>query len=381
VTSTVHRDELQALRDSARDYLATVLRRDAPLENETEKPWWWPDLAALGWLGLLAPEQFGGSDAGVAAAVVVAEELAYADTTTPYLASAVLATRMLSAADSGGPAGPWLSGMVDGKLSAAVVVTGSSGLADRSALGVRVSRAGDGVALDGVAGYVSDALSAELLLVAGSDEAGELVVVAVESTASGVTVEPARTYENGHRVAHVSFEAVVCEPAAVLARGPRAEAIYDATLRLGILMLAADSLGAARRAFELALDYAKHRYQFGRPIGSFQAIKHKLADMYVLLTGSAALIEQTTAALDRGEDCARQVATAGSYVREAAARIAGDSMQVHGANGYTWEHPCHRLLKRTKFNERYLATLWAERDALAGLVLEPPDAESETTAR
>jgi alkylation response protein AidB-like acyl-CoA dehydrogenase len=164
---------------------------------------------------------------------------------------------------------------------------------------------------------------------------------------------------------------VAFDPAAILARGCAAEHLLATMARDGLFILAADSLGTARRAFDLALDYAKQRHQFSRPIGSFQAVKHKLADMYVLLTGSAALMHKASLALERGADTELSVVAVGSYVREAAARITGDSMQIHGATGYTWEHPCHRLLKRAKFNERYLATLWAERDRLAGLALAP----------
>jgi acyl-CoA dehydrogenase len=246
MTTTLQPDDLRALRDSARGYLADVVRRDAPVQNDTEKLWWWPDMAALGWLGLLAPEEFGGSDAGAGAALVVAEELAYAGTTTPYLASAVLATRMLSAATGSGLPGHWLPGMVDGNVSAAAVLTTPRGLADAGMLDVRAAAAG-GPVLSGFAGYVADANSAELLLVAARDEAGELVIAGVESTAPGVAVEPAGTLENGHRLAHVRFDEVACAPGAVLARGPEAVACYDATVRLGTLLLSADALGAARR--------------------------------------------------------------------------------------------------------------------------------------
>jgi alkylation response protein AidB-like acyl-CoA dehydrogenase len=394
MTQTLHDDDLLSeLRDSARRFLAphaSVPPETSGGNDGPAKPEWWPELAALGWLGLLAPEQAGGADAGIAAAAVILEELAYAGAVTPFMSSAVLATRALGAAVAAGPsdscdlAGRWLTRLVEGTATGTVAVTGKNGLAHRGGIGItaRTGAAGD-VQLDGTAHYVADAEAADVLLVAavspsaGDSSAGgargELSIVAVERTWPGVTVEPLITHDRGHRLSHVTLRQVACPPQAVLLRGPAAETAFAAVVGDGLYALAADSLGSARRAFDLALQYAKQRHQFGRPIGSFQAVKHKLADMYMRLTGSSALLRAAAAAADDGDDRSRSLLAVGCYVREAAASIAGDALQVHGAAGYTWEHPCHWLLKRAKFNERYLSTLWAERDRLAGLVLAQPD--------
>jgi alkylation response protein AidB-like acyl-CoA dehydrogenase len=363
-------DMLRELRDSARGFLARAI--DAP-PDETDpasRPAFWPEIAALGWTALLGPEELGGFDAGLDAACVIVEELAYSGAASPFMSSAVLATRALAAAPQSPLAARWLPDMAEGKATATVALTGSNGLADEAGLGVSASAGTEGgVVLDGAARFVADAQGANLLLVAAREANGGLVLAGIERTHPALRLEALVTHDRGHQLSHVFLENADCPATSVLARGEEARGTFEAVKREGIFALAADSLGAAHRAFDLALAYAMQRHQFGRPIGSFQAIKHKLANMSMYVTGSSALLYQAAAAIDSGLDPQRAIAAVGCYVREAASMVAGESMQIHGAAGYVWEHPCHRLLKRTKFNERYLSTLWAERDRLAGIAL------------
>jgi alkylation response protein AidB-like acyl-CoA dehydrogenase len=364
MSPTAQSDVLRELRDSTHRFLSLAGSEDAA-EPDHGLPEWWLDAASLGWLGLLAPERDGGADAGTAAATVIMEEIAYYNLATPYMASAVLATRALAASDRTAVAERWLPEMVKGKATAAVAVTGVNGLIHRQAVGPRLADGSDGtVTMTGSSHFVADAVHADLLLVAAIDSKGELAIVGLERPQPGIGIVPVPTHDRSRRICHVTLHEVRCTSDGVVARGEGAETLFAGVARDGMIALAADSLGTARRAFDLALAYAKERYQFDRPIGSFQAIKHKLADMYVLLTGSTALLHKATSAVDAREEELAVVAL-GSFVREAASRIAGDSMQVHGAHGYVWDHPCHRLLKRAKFNERYLNTLWTERDRLA----------------
>jgi alkylation response protein AidB-like acyl-CoA dehydrogenase len=143
-----------------------------------------------------------------------------------------------------------------------------------------------------------------------------------------------------------------------------------AMLDRGAVAVAADALGAAHRALDMAVDYARQREQFGRPIGAFQAIKHKLADMYLLVQGAALAVEGAADALDKGQDARRLVAVASSYARDAAVQVTGDAIQVHGGIGYTWEHDCHRLFKRAKFDQAFLGDPSAHRERLAALVFD-----------
>jgi alkylation response protein AidB-like acyl-CoA dehydrogenase len=156
----------------------------------------------------------------------------------------------------------------------------------------------------------------------------------------------------------------------VLADGATAVAALDRLVDVAAVALAADGLGAAQRSLDMAVEYAKQREQFGRVIGSFQAIKHKLADMFVLVEGARAAVEGAAEALDLDPlEARRRVATAGSFCRAAASRVTGDSVQVHGGIGFTWEHDCHLLLKRAKFDEIYLTDLWSQRERLIETIM------------
>jgi hypothetical protein len=168
------------------------------------------------------------------------------------------------------------------------------------------------------------------------------------------------------QVARVVFRDVRVPASARLPGGGEA---LTAMSDRGSVALAADALGAARRALDMAAGYAKQREQFGRPIGSFQAIKHKLADMYLLVQGAAVAVEGAAEALDAGGDARRPVAVAASYARDAAVKVTGDAIQVHGGIGYTWEHDCHRLFKRAKFDEAFLGDPPVHRERLAALML------------
>jgi alkylation response protein AidB-like acyl-CoA dehydrogenase len=166
-------------------------------------------------------------------------------------------------------------------------------------------------------------------------------------------------------LADLSFDNVHVDASSVIAAGEAAPMLLDRIVDIGAVALAADAMGAAHRAFDLALAYAKEREQFGRPIGSFQAIKHKLADMYVLAIGADAAIKSAADSIDRGDASARRrAAVAGLFARKAAAFIAGEALQIHGGIGFTWEHDCHLLLKRTKLDLLLLSDTWTQGERL-----------------
>jgi alkylation response protein AidB-like acyl-CoA dehydrogenase len=214
---------------------------------------------------------------------------------------------------------------------------------------------------------VLDAADAQVLLVAARPAVGSgPALFAVEAGTPGVEISEQLSVDRTRQISTVTFRDVRL---AGSARLPLAAEALTAVQQRGAVALAADAVGAARRALDMSVEYAKQREQFGRPIGSFQAIKHKLADMYLLVQGAALAVEGAARALDAGQDASRLVAVAGSYARDAATRVTGDAIQVHGGIGYTWEHDCHRLFKRAKFDELYMGDPATHREALARLVL------------
>jgi alkylation response protein AidB-like acyl-CoA dehydrogenase len=363
-------EELRAqFRTSVREVLGQAAAARGP------QPAWAPEAvdafaakqaASLGWTGLLAEERWGGAGAGMGEAVVVAEELGAHLTPMPFLSSAVLSCTALSVGGSEAQQRRWLPALASGRIRGAAALTGPSGR-----LGLDEVQAlpdGDGVRLRGASGFVLDGDGADFLLLAARGPgapAPDLFVVAGGD--AGVPTTQLLSVDRTRRPASIVFGDVRLPASARLPRGSEAMA---AMLDRGSVALAADALGAARRALDMAVSYAAQREQFGRPIGAFQAVKHKLADMYVLVRGAALAVAAAADALDTGQDARRLVAVAASYARDAAVKVTGDAIQVHGGIGYTWDHDCHRLFKRAKFDEAYLGDPSAHRDRLAALVLE-----------
>jgi alkylation response protein AidB-like acyl-CoA dehydrogenase len=328
--------------------------------------------ASLGWTGLLVEERWGGAGAGMGEAVVVAEELGAHLTPMPFLSSAVLVATALSVGGSQEQQGRWLPALASGRLRGAAALTGPTGRTGAAFVGVQASEDGDGVRLRGASGFVLDGAGADLLVVAARrPAAAEAELFVVESGSAGVQATELLSVDRTRQLASVVFLDARVPASACLPRGPEAMAAMSGR---GSVALAADALGAARRAFDMAVSYARQREQFGRPIGAFQAIKHKLADMYLLVQGAALAVQDAADALDAGQDARRPVAVAASYARDAAVKVTGDAIQVHGGIGYTWEHDCHRLFKRAKFDEAFLGDPAVHRDRLAALVLEQASA-------
>jgi len=277
----------------------------------------------------------------------------------------VLAATALSAGGSAAQQERWLPGLASGELAGGAAVTGSTGrigLIDVQAVGD-----GDGVVLRGSSGFVLDGGAADILLVAARRAgAPDPELYIVERSSAGLEVTELLTVDRTRRLASVELRDVQVGESARL---PRSASALDTLLQRGSVAVAADAVGAARRALDMAVDYARTREQFGRPIGAFQAIKHKLADMYLLVQGAALAVEGAAEALDAGQDARRLVAVAGAYSRDAATKVTGDAIQVHGGIGYTWEHDCHRLFKRAKFDEAFLGDPSVHRGQLAALVL------------
>jgi len=351
--TTMSREELADLRASVRALLERrcsservreVAYSAAPFDAEL-----WTALAGdLGVAALTVPEAAGGIGADPEAVAVVAEELGRALAPVPFLSSAVLATTAFVRADGRPAAAAWLPRLAEGTVGTAAV-TGADGVPGVDRLDVRASLSGEGYVFDGTAGYVPDVAVAEVVVVAARGEAGPVVGV----VASGdLAVEPVVVHDRTRRLSTVRLTGVAVPPEAVLAEGDEAAELLAAVYRHGAAALAADAAGGARKVHELAVQYAKDRVQFDRQIGSFQAVKHKLADMYVQVEGASAAASGAAAAA--AADDARTLALTANFAFEAYTEVAGDAIQVHGGIGYTWEHDCHLFFKRAQLDEALL---------------------------
>ena len=323
--------EQEDLRDAVRGLLASDPARD--LEAA-----WRRLCREVGVAGLAIPGRYGGAGAGPAETGIVMEELGRDLTACPMLGSAVLAGQALLAAGDDAACGRLLPAIADGSATAALAWTTRAGRWDSSEVACVAREAPGGWELTGEAHYVLDGDTADVLLVAARGPAG-VGLFEVDPGQDGVGREAAAAMDATRRLAVVRL---------TRARGRRIGGDATSALRyardMACLALAAEQAGAARRALDLTVRYTLTREQFGRVIGSFQALQHRLADLHVLVEAALAL-SRACAAADTPA-LGLRAAAAKVYCAEAAMRTAAEMIQLHGAIGITWEHPAHRYLKR-----------------------------------
>lgn len=310
----------------------------------------WRELASgLGCTGLAVPEALGGAGASWREAAVVAEELGRAVAPVPFLGSAVMATAALLASQAGEEL---LKGLASGERTAVLVVPFAASPGAWSTSPVSV----EGGLLSGRVADVADAVPADVLLVPAG--AG---LWAVESSAAQVRAVPS-----------LDMTRQLCdvELAGVPGRQVGADgAAVAAGLLVGAALLASEQLGLAERCLELTVDHVKTRYQFGRPVGSYQGLKHRLADLWVAITQARAVARYAAACVAGGDpDAEIAVAVAQAHCSAVAVKAAEECVQMHGGIGFTWEHPAHLYLKRAKSTAIALGTADRHRARLAALV-------------
>ena len=310
----------------------------------------WRQGAALGWTTMLIPPAFeGGSvtEQPLVDLVVLGEELGRTLNPGPFVPCNVVAGAVARFGTEV-QAKEHLPRLARGEATAAWCLSGD-GSPEPAAMEVRAEREGDRWRLDGMARYVQAAENASLLLVAGKDPQGEVCNLLVPRPAPGLSVRTLSGLDVTRRFAEVRFDGVRVPAANLLSGGGDA---LDLCLSLATVLQSAESVGAAELLFEETVDYAKKRVQFGRTIGSFQAIKHRFADLLMELEAMRVAVHYAALALGDGlGDAAAAVATAGSYVDDTFAHICGEALQLHGGIGFTWEHDVHLFTRRAKVNQ------------------------------
>ncbi len=333
----------------------------------------WHTLAVdIGVAGLLIPEELGGAGASYREAAVVAEEIGRAVAPVPFLGSAVIATTALLAAGAG-PDGDALRRIASGVVTAALAVPfaagpfpAASGRELRAAVRLDAPEPGDepgSYRLTGVVRSVADALLADVLVVPADGVPYGLYLVQV---GTGVRKTAVVSLDQTRQLCDITLDRAL---AWQVASGEAAERAVAAALLAGAGVLASELLGVAERCLDMTLTYVKERKQFARPIGGFQAIKHRLADLWVLVTQARAAARAAADALgpQPAADAELLVALAKAACSDAALKAAQETIQLHGGIGFTWEHPAHLFLKRAKADSIGLGTADAHRGALARL--------------
>ena len=375
------RSSVRALLTERSPWQAVLARTE---QDETTDLKLWRALASeLGCAGLPVPEADDGAGASFRETAVVMEELGRAVAPVPFLGSAVLATAALLACGEH----QLLSALAAGEQTAALAVPLSTPPGRPPAQSVQAepvqagpAREGRGpdpasAALTGTVTSVADALTADVLLVPAGG--GLYAVPAGTDTADGPVVRTAVTsLDMTRQLCDITFRSA---PGRRIASGESAERAVVAALSTGAAMLASEQLGLAQWCLEMTVEYVQERRQFGRPVGSFQALKHRLADQWASVAGARAAARYAADCAATGDpDTAVAVAVAQAYCSDAAVSAAEECVQMHGGIGFTWEHPAHLYLKRAKSDALALGTPDRHRAALAKLISLPAPGAGQT---
>lgn len=370
-------DEQNQLRDAVRKFSAehfseekvrTLMEADPPFDPKV-----WARLGGeLGVLGLSVPEAAGGVGGTLVDQAVAIEELGARLACGPLFGTVYLAIPALVAAGSGDVRDGLLGDLLEGNRTAAFAVTDRAGVFDADAVTVTA----DGNTLSGTVTQVVDAAIADVLLVAARGSDG-VALYAVDTTANGVQRTALDTLDLTRSAANVTLTDA---PARLVAGADETARVLDHALQVGAALLAVEQVGAAQHLLDLSVEYAKSRLQFGRPIGSFQAVKHRLANLLVDVEHARSTAYHAIWALtDGSDDPALATSIAQAVCSSALTHVATDTIQVHGGIGFTWEHQAHLYYKRATTDAVLLGSAEQHRDRIAAMVLD--DAETNRVPR
>jgi len=366
-------EEQELLRASARE----ILTRECPMalvramidDSRGLPDELWKKMAELGWMGLPFSRSHDGAGLGFLDLVVLLEEMGRALVPGPFFSSVALAGAAVDLAGDESQKRALLPPLARGERRAALALVEEPERWDADGVRLEARRSAGGLRLGGAKRFVLDAPSADWLVVVTRLE-GELALLAIDVRTPGVTQTPTALVDATRKAARVSFDGAAVPADGVLARGAES---FAPLLDRAKVALCAEMLGGAQRALELSIAYARTREQFGQPIGSFQAIQHRLADMLVAVEGARSATWYAAWAIERGEPDAHLAACmAKAYVSEAYARIAGDAIQIHGGLGFTWEQDVQLYYKRAKLCERLFGDGTANRELVARAAIDRP---------
>jgi alkylation response protein AidB-like acyl-CoA dehydrogenase len=360
-------EEQEELRRIVRQFLEnrspeTAVRELMATEKGYDDAVWQQMAEQMGLQGLIIPEEFGGSGFNYIELIVVLEEMGRALLCAPYFSSVILAANTLLHAGDDAAKQAYLPGIASGETVATLAFTEDNGRWDEAGITATAAPKGDGWVIDGHKMYVLDGHVAGLILVAARTGSG-VSLFAVDADASGLTRTPLSTMDQTRKQARLEFAGV---PAKLVGTEGGGWAVLERVLDLAAVALAAEQVGGAQKCLDMAVEYAKVRVQFGRPIGSFQAIKHKCADMLLEVeSAKSAAYYAGWCASELNDELPSVASLAKAYCSEAYFHASAENIQIHGGIGFTWEHPAHLYFKRAKSSELLFGDPTYHRELLA----------------
>jgi alkylation response protein AidB-like acyl-CoA dehydrogenase len=359
-------EEQDQLREFVRSFLEDKSSEEAVREQmATEKGYddavWTQMAEQMGLQALIIPEEFGGQGYSYVELIVVLEEMGRALLCAPYFSSVVLAANALIHSGDDAAKSELLPQIAGGTV-ATVAFTEENGKWDESGITMQAAASGDGYTLDGTKMYVLDGHTAEIILVAARTDAG-VSLFSVAADAAGLTRTALSTMDQTRKQAKLEFSGT---PATLIGADGGGWAVLERMLDLAAVALAAEQVGGAQMCLDMAVEYAKVRVQFGRPIGSFQAIKHKCADMLLEVeSAKSAAYYAGWCAAELNDELPSTASLAKAYCSEAYFHASAENIQIHGGIGFTWEHPAHLYFKRAKSSELLFGDPTYHREQLA----------------
>ncbi|MBT8212169.1 MAG: acyl-CoA/acyl-ACP dehydrogenase [Acidimicrobiia bacterium] len=365
-------EEQQMLRDSVRSFL----ENKAPSAHvrelmETESGFdegLWQEMAEMGWQAMAIPEEYGGAGFSWLELNIINEELGRSLLPSPFFSTVVLGATAVLLGGTEEQKKSLLEQVSIGQLRLALAHVEPGGDWGPEGVQATARRDGDGWVLDGAKSFVVDGHTADTLIVAARTDAGVSLFL-VPGDAAGVSRERLETMDMTRKQASVTLDGVAVPDDALLGTDGGGEELLDRVMQFAAVALANEQVGGAQKCMEMSVEYAKVRVQFGRPIGSFQAIKHKCADMLLSVESSkSAAYYSSWAASEGNDELPVTSALAKSYCSDAYFDVAAETIQVHGGIGFTWEHDAHLYFKRAKTSQLMLGEPAFYRKRLADLI-------------
>ena len=363
-----HTDEQEMLRDTVRAFVEdkaplTAVREWMETESGTA-PGIWSAMAEMGLAAMHIPEEYGGAGFSYRELGIVMEELGRGLTPSPMFATVVLGANLVMLSGSEAQKQELLPAVAAGETTLAVAVVEKGGSWDPATMTTSVRREGDDLVLAGAKSYVVDGHTADMLIVAATDDAGDLQFVIVPARSTGCATARIESMDMTRKLADVELKDVRVPASAAL--GAAAPDTLARLADLSAVALGYEAVGGAEVVMEVAVEYAKHRFQFGRAIGSFQAVKHACADMLVAVESARSTAHAAGWAVDNDQaELAILAPLAYTVCTGAFFDVAASSIQVHGGIGFTWEHDVHLYFKRAKSSQLLLGTASQWRGVLA----------------
>jgi alkylation response protein AidB-like acyl-CoA dehydrogenase len=368
-------EEQEELRSIAQSFLAghsasEEIRQAMESELGYDPQLWKQIGGELGWTSVIIPEEYGGLGLSYVELIALLEVTGSALLCAPFFSSVCLGGNALLVGGTEEQKQEHLPGIAEGETRATLATTEASGRWDAAGIAATARKDGGDYLLDGMKTFVLDGHCADLLVVAARREgtSGEegISLFVVPADSPGVERRALPTMDQGRRQAEIALSGVRVPAGALMGDEGQGWAPLEKTLALAAVALSAEQVGGAQKCLDMAVEYAKERVQFGRPIGSFQAIKHKCANMMVEVESarSASYYAGCVAAED-GDELPVVASLAKAYCSDAYFRCAADSLQIHGGVGFTWEYEVHFYLKRAKSTETLLGDATYHRELVA----------------